>query len=103
MIKPNRSHIAGLKLMSHVFAYNLAPGAAPSTAAGNLLESAEQSTDGGDAIEELRAIANYIRETGVLLPADENADPADHSLALVLERIEKRIQALSAIPNTPLR
>jgi len=103
MIKPNRTHIAGLRLMHHVFAYNLAAGSAPSTATRNWLELAEQSTEGGDAIEELRALANYIKETGVLLPADENTDPADYSLALLLERIEGRIQALTVIPEAPPR
>ncbi|MEH6565115.1 MAG: hypothetical protein V7756_07340 [Halopseudomonas sp.] len=92
--KAMRADLSGLRLANYYFAHHLMPGAHSTIVLDRLMAEAEASEVGGDAISELRLIANHIRESGVMLPAEENQDACDLSLGLVLQLIEDRIAAL---------
>lgn len=96
-MKATRLDLDGLRFAHNVMAYNLRGSGASTVILERLIDEAEQSTAGGDAIEELRAIEQHIRDAGVVLPVEDNPDPGDQSLALVLDLIVGRIEALLAI------
>lgn len=98
VMKATRADLAGIKLVHDYFAYRLMPTSAPTFVTRALMEEAQASEVGADAVEELRAIAHHIRETGVVLPAEANNDPCDRALAELLQIIEDRIAALSIPP-----
>lgn len=95
--KATRADLSGLRLANYYFAHHLMPGAHSTVVLDRLIAEAEASEVGGDALSELRLIANHIRESGVMLPAEQNQDACDLSLGMVLQLIEDRIAALESL------